>query len=32
MLKDIPKLVVENVALAIVQEKNEEGYTHMFDR
>ncbi len=25
MLKDIPKLVVENVALAIVQEKNEEG-------
>ena len=25
MLKDIPKLVVENVAIAIVQEKNEEG-------
>ena len=25
MLKDIPKLVVENVALAIVREKNEEG-------
>jgi hypothetical protein len=25
MLKDIPKLVVENIALAIVQETNEEG-------
>src|ERR1022692_4519255 len=27
MLKDIPKLVVENVAIAIVQDKNEEGET-----
>jgi len=25
MLKDIPNLVVENVAIAIVQEKNDEG-------